>query len=523
MVTYGRPGVFTQENFFPLTAGGQPIPGEALPAFCGAYPRGPVKPILITSFQQFNLLYGNFTTDPGNYLPYALQQFFLNGGSQCFVLRLANTDATDSSLQLQDIEDSPENIVEVISQSPGIWGTSIYIEVATAGQAGRFDFNVYLNGSTASNLVETFEDLSTNPSDRRYCVTMINSPTSGSNFVTLVETLPEGGYVSGQTDLNLIAPTPLVGGSDGVVAPDESVASPPLFDTLINQALYVNYPGIVDESFPAKLETLNSWASGRGDTMLIVDGPAPILGQTTSQITANYVSMAQGGTSLPVSTYLTVYAPWLLVQDPSSTVPGATVFLPPGGAVAAAWQTADQLYGTVQSPAGVNFPVKVVDLEARFSNAQLDTLNIAQINCIKFIPGLNFLIFGARTLHPAYPDRYVAVRRMIIKLEHDFQWILLPALFQPNDAILWKWITNTMNAYLTQLLQAGQLGGDSPADSFLVICDDTNNTPATAQAGIVNVNVAVSLLSPAEFIEIQLSLFQGSGTSSTNATTGSNG
>lgn len=520
MVTYGRPGVFTTENFSPLTAGGGAIPGEAMPGFCAAYPRGPIKPITITSFQQFTLLYGDFTTDPGNYLPYALQQFFLNGGTQCFVLRLANTDATDSSLQLADIEDSPENIVEVISQSPGVWGTSIYIEIASAGIAGRFNFNVYLSGSTASNLVETFQDLSTNPTDRRYCVTMINSPTSGSNFVTLVETLPEGGYVSGQTDLNLISPTPLTGGSDGVVAPDESVVAPDIWDTLINQALYLNFPGLYDASFPAKWDTLNSWAAGRDDTMLIIDGPAPILSQTTAQITGNYTNMVSGGSSLPVSTYLTVYAPWLLCQDPSSTVPGATVFLPPGGQVLAAWQTADQLYGTVQSPAGVNFSVKVVDLEARFSNAQLDTLNDELVNAIKFIPGLGFLIFGARTLHPSYPDRYVAVRRMLIKLEHDFQWLLLPGIFQPNDAQLWKWVENTLNSYLTTLLQADQLGGDSAADSFLVVCDNTNNTPSTAQAGIVNVNVAVSLLSPAEFIEIELSLFQGSGTASSNATTG---
>jgi len=72
--------------------------------------------------------------------------------------------------------------------------------------------------------------------------------------------------------------------------------------------------------------------------------------------------------------------------------------------------------------------------------------------------------------------------------------------------------------YLGQLLQAGQLGGDTPADSFMVTCDDTTTTPAQASAGIVNMLVAVSLLSPAEYINITLSMFQGDGTTSVSTT-----
>jgi hypothetical protein len=514
MPTTGRPQISVAENFTPLSPNGPAIPGEAQPCIAGVFPRGPLAPTAVTSPRQFTNLFGDYTTDPGNLFPFAVQQFFLNGGSQLFVARIPNSDAVSASLQLLDVAESPSDIVTVTASSPGVWGQNIFVEVVTAGTAGRFSLNVYFNGSANTNLAETFQDLSTNPSDPRYVVNMVNSPITGSQYVVLSEDLG-GPYVLGSTDLALVAPSPLTGGNDGVTAPDITTALPAQLDTLIDQALYINVPGLDDIT---ALTTLESWAAGRGDVMFVIDGPAPNLPESTATVTSNYLAMVSGDGSLPDSTYLTVYAPWLLVQDPSSTVPGATRYLPPGGAVLGQWNATDAAFGTVQTPAGVNNSLQVIDLEARFSNTQLDTLNDNFVNAIKLIPGKGFLIFGGRTLHPGYPDRYIAVRRMIIKLEHDFKWILLFALFQPNNAVLWKQITSVLQTYLGQLLQAGQLGGDTPADSFMVICDDTTTTPAQAMAGIVNVNVAVSLLSPAEYINITLSMFQGDGTTSVTTT-----
>ena len=515
MTTYARPGTFVTENFGPLTAGGPGIPGEALPAFCGIFNRGPTVPTLISSWNQFVKLYGDFTQEPGNYLPFAVYQFFSNGGNSCFVLRLANTDATAATLQLVDIASpTPDDVVVVNAQSTGVWGETIYVEVAYAGQTGRVNLNVYLNGTSPSQRVETFQDASVNPTESRNLFSMVSSPISGSAYITLVPNpaFTEANYVAGTTDLALIGPTPLASGNDGTIAPVVSTVAPPLFDTLINQALYVNFPTLDDT---VDIDALNSWAVGRQDTMIVIDGPAPDFPETEADVRGNYLSLAA---ALPPSTYLVIYAPWLLVVDPSSSISGATRYLPPGGAMLAMWQQADTLWGTVQTPAGVDFTVKCVDLEARFSNASLDALNLGFVDPVKYIPGIGFAVFGGRTLHPGYPDRYVAVRRMIIKLEHDLKWLTQYAIFQPNDAILWKSITVTIQNYLLQLMQAGQLGGDTPADSFSVICDDTINTPATSAAGIVNCNVAVSLLSPAEFIEIQLSQFQQSGVQATTTT-----
>lgn len=518
MTTYGRPGVFVQENFNPLSAGGQGIPGEALPAFTGVYPRGPLAPTLVTSWQQYVQLFGDFTVDPGNLLPFAVYEFFANGGFQTYILRLPNVDASDATLVLQDVDSpDPNNVLTVSANSPGDWGQNVYVEVATAGQSGRFNFNVYYNGSTSAFLVETFQDLSMDPTDRRNANVMLNSPISGSNYVSVEVTFPNDTYVSGQNDLALITPTALSGGGDGSTPPDLTVAVPTGLDQLINQVLYINIPGEDDTTI---LTTLLNWAATDGDKTFIIDGPSPNLPETNADVAANYLNMVSGGSALPQSTYGNVYGPWALIQDPSSTVPGATRYVPLGGLVMAKYNAADTQVGSWQSPAGITYGVlNVIDLETRFTNAQLDSLNIAQVNAAKLVPGVGFCVFGARTLHPGYPDRYVAVRRMIIKLEHDFEYLLQYALFLPNDKALWKNITLTLTTYLNQLLQIGALGGTSPADSFSVICDDTINTPATATAGIVNVNVAVSLLSPAEFIEIQLSQFQGTATTTVTTTT----
>lgn len=518
-VGYGRPGVFVNEIFAPLSNNNGAIPGEALPAFSALYNRGPLAPTLVTSWQQFVNLYGGFSTSPGSYFPFAVNQFFANGGTQCFIARIPNTDAAVASLSLQDIAVSPANVLTVNAASPGIWGDQVYIEVVSAGQSGRVNVNVYFSGTASSNLVETFQDLSMNPVDVRNAVTVINSPVAGSNYIVVTETLPGGIYTAGSTDLALITPTPLTGGADGSTPPtldDTTHGAPPVFDQLINQALYVNFPGLTNIT---TLTNLNAWASGRGDTMIIVDGPPPNFPETEASVAQSYINMTQGSNALPQSTYLAVYAPWIQVNDPSSTVVGASRWLPPGGAVLGIWQRTDIQFGTVEAPAGIQATINAIQLEVQFSNKSLDNLNNAYVNAIKFIPTIGFCVFGTRTLHPGYPDRYVPVRRMIIKLEHDFKWITQYALFQPNDARLWASITTTISTYLTQLMQAHQLGGTTPDNSFLVICNSTNNTLATAAAGIVNCSVAVSLLSPAEYIYITLSQFQGSQTQQTTVST----
>ena len=65
---------------------------------------------------------------------------------------------------------------------------------------------------------------------------------------------------------------------------------------------------------------------------------------------------------------------------------------------------------------------------------------------------------------------------------------------------------------LNSLYSSGALAGNSPAEAFYIVCDDTNNTSVTIDAGEVNIEVGIALQTPAEFIVINVSQFTGGST-----------
>lgn len=505
---YNRPGISINETLAPIT-GTVGVPGKAVATFAAVYNRGPTSPTFVSSFNKYLQVYGSFAQANGNLLHYAVYQYFNNGGSGCYVLALPNTDATTATLVLQDINSPADNVLTVDAISPGAWGNTVYVALVSAGNSGRFNFQVYLGGTSPNNLVENFPDLSINPADSRNVISVVNSPNGGSSYVTLTATLPST-YTPGVNDPALISATALSDGGDGVTSPNLSTAIPTALDQLQGIILNVNVPGVTDIS---TLNSLITWASGRGNVMLVIDGPAPNFPESSAQVVQNYVNMVTGGNPLTNSTYATLYAPWLQITDPASTSPGAAIWVPPGGAVLGVWNNTDNIKGPQQSPAGISFgQVNLVNLETLFTPSDLDTLNENNINAIRFVPSYFPAIMGVRTLQQGYPSRYLAVRRMLIQLETDFSNLIQFALFESNDQDLWDQVTNTLENYLTGLMQQGVLAGSSAATSFSVTCDSTNNTPATVSAGILNVDVAVALQTPAEFIVINISQFQNTGT-----------
>jgi hypothetical protein len=164
------------------------------------------------------------------------------------------------------------------------------------------------------------------------------------------------------------------------------------------------------------------------------------------------------------------------------------------------------------APAGVTATVNAIGLETNFSPTDLTSLRTAQVNPIKVVPSAGLCIFGANTLAPGYPNRYINVSRTLLQFVADFQAITAFAIFENNNSSLWASIANVLSNYLNQAMQMGMLASTSAATAYSVICDASINTPTTAQAGIVNAQVAVALVSPAEFIVINLSQLS-SGTS----------
>lgn len=508
MATYGRPGVYTTVSYQPLTQVNS-VPGGSIPAIAAEHPMGPLTPQLVQSWKQFVTLYGSYADSPGSILPFAVNEFFTNNGSQLYVLRVANTDASAASLALEDIAGTVDGALTITANSPGTWGENIAVTVSlTAGSNGASYFNlqVYFTSGGVQTLVETFPYLSMNPADPRYCVPLLNSPVAGSNYITVADDIAH--YAAGQNDLVAVAsPQPLQGGTNGTVTPDLGTVVPQMLDTIEDQIMAVNLPG---ESSVTVLNELISWASTDGDKMIVIDGPEPVLSALngtgySGTVLSEYLAMVQSGSpTLSASPYGALYGPWLLTQDPSSSITGATRWLPPGPAVLAQWQVNDTLVGPWQTPAGINYQVNALAMETSFSNAQLDTLNEANVNVIRQIPGYGFCIFGGNTLAKGYPDQFISVQREMMALEHDMTNLLQFALFEPNGPALWASISDVLDNYLQQQFQAGVFAGSTAATSFQVICDASNNTPQSAQSGLVNISVLVALMSPAEFLQLDL-------------------
>lgn len=500
-MNYKRPGVYIEESLTPL-AQAAADPGEAAAAFVGALPQGPTRPTKVSSWSAFNTLYGGFG-DGRNYTPFAVYQYFNNGGRAAWIVRAVASDAVAASVTLEDRQTDAADGLKVSAVSKGGWGNGVNVSITDSGTGtGRFTLTVFKGGTTESSVVERWADLSLDQGSGRYAPSIINSPVSGSSYVSLTNLHASEAY-----DVTfapaLVANQSLASGADGAAALDLAASAATLEqETLEN--LVLNVPGVTDS---VTLSPVINWAESTGRVFVVVDLPKQDEGDTSSQTQADWLS-AIGG--LPVSSYAAPYGPWLSVDDPSSLVAGSTRLLPPGGAVMGQYSRTDASSGVQKPPAGLNANLRgVLDVQVRFKPSEEDALYDKGVNIIKPLPGSGICIWGARTLKPGNPDRYVSVRRSLIMIKKALQDNTRFAVFEPNNDALWTRIEAVIAQYLLTLQQSGVLKGSTPDEAFFVKCDSENNTASTAQQGIVNIEVGVALSSPAEFVIIKIGQFEG--------------
>src|SRR5580700_10511739 len=98
MAAFTYPGVYIQE----LSSGVHTITGVAtsIAAFVGWATQGPIdQATLIESWSDFQNQFGGFSRNNAspNYLGYAVNQFFNNGGQQAYIVRLV-ADGNDGTM-----------------------------------------------------------------------------------------------------------------------------------------------------------------------------------------------------------------------------------------------------------------------------------------------------------------------------------------------------------------------------------------------------------------------------------------
>jgi hypothetical protein len=165
------PGVYIEE----LPSGVRTITGvsTSVAAFVGAAKRGPInKAVHILSYADYERRFGGL--DAGSEMSYAVRQFFLNGGTDAWVVRLAKgaqaafrdllTDTGNPSLRITALEE-------------GFAGNFIQLRVDRATPIPASTFNLTFLFISPDNpndaRTERFENLSMNKNDPRYVVDIV--------------------------------------------------------------------------------------------------------------------------------------------------------------------------------------------------------------------------------------------------------------------------------------------------------------------------------------------------------------
>ena len=146
--------------------------------------------------------------------------------------------------------------------------------------------------------------------------------------------------------------------------------------------------------------------------------------------------------------------------------------------------------GFIESMTGVFTPLSV-------SQALRDVMYINNVNPITFIPGTGITNFGNKTLQGTATalDR-INVARLICYLRARLDQIGKQYLFEPNVAQTRNSISGTITSLLVDLV------AKNGVYDYLVVCDDSNNTPTTIDQNQLWVDIAIEPVKAVEFIYI---------------------
>lgn len=131
------------------------------------------------------------------------------------------------------------------------------------------------------------------------------------------------------------------------------------------------------------------------------------------------------------------------------------------------------------------------------NEGQRDTLYLNNINPITFISGSGLLLYGQKTRarEASALDR-INVARLVVYMRGQLDQIVRPYLFEPNDKITRDQVKASVESFLLELV------GLRAVDDFLVVCDESNNTPARIDRNELWCDVIFSPVRAVEFIYV---------------------
>jgi phage tail sheath protein FI len=488
-------------------------------AFIGRAARGePDRATRCFSYDDFARRFGGIWAESP--MGYAVYQYYLNGGSEAVVVRLA-PDADPATVSLPATGGAPATF-GFRAATPGTWGRNLRVSVADPApevlapgeDLTVFNLTVREVSSEAPDdpdsdvASETFVNVSADPTASRWVTRVLEQ---GSRLLRV-------GTASNRRP-NAVTNAALTGGGDGraLAATDYDNPADATFRSQ-RRGLYaldaldtVNLlclppPARTTDMFPAVWTAAASYCDRRF-TMLIVDPP--------SSWTEPGLAAARTGLESLTTRNAAIYYPLLVMPDPLAG--GRSASFAPCGAVAGVIARTDGARGIWKAAAGQDaglrgvdgFTTALADPGARLTltDAQIGVLNPAGVNALRRLGVAGPVVWGARTARGAdvlaSEWKYAPVRRLALHIEESLQGGTRWAVFEPNDESLWSQLRLSIEGFMTQLFRRGAFQGAAQRDAFFVKCDAETTTPADQDRGIVNVIIGFRPLNPAEFVILQ--------------------
>jgi len=246
-----------------------------------------------------------------------------------------------------------------------------------------------------------------------------------------------------------------------------------------------------------------------------------VLGDSPFRLESNATALNNWATNVNLAVEdndngLTTTDPYLAVYYPSGFTSdnfGNNVVVPPSHMMMRTIALSDQVSFPWFAPAGTRrggitnaSSTGYITSEGEFKSialneGQRDTLYANAVNPITFITGAGLVAFGQKTrqLAASSLDR-INVARLVIYLRSQLNQLAKPYLFEPNDKITRDEIKQAAESLMLELV------GQRALYDFLVVCDESNNTPARIDRNELYLDIAIEPVKAVEFIYIPLRL-----------------
>ncbi len=561
MAEYLSPGVYVEE----FESGLRPMEGvgTSTAGFVGMAEKGNVigTPEFVSSFADFTRKFGGYLSENTHgeyrYLAYSVEQFFANGGTRCYVMRVVPADAKSASLKL--------GTVSFAAKNPGKWGNEVTITAtpATKGKAAVLETidgadgvktytlsnaSGFAAGDTVAAVVNgkavAYTKVASVQDDKITFTSALKEDMVDKNVV------PKKQLITCECDLEIrykdtievyekvslnAESTNFIGKAISrsqivdveATEPAEAVAVYSIFtDKADSQKAIVRLAGgedggkkgITDDIFmgvdngPGKRTGLASFIELNNVSIMAIPGvTSPAVQLALCAQCANLgsrfavldlplnVTKSQDALACREkidSDYAAMYHPWIQIYDSLNKKPA---YIPPSGAVCGIYARTDSERGVHKAPAN-EVIYNAIGLSCLYNKAEQDILNPAGVNLIRALPGQGIRVWGARTCSSNTLWKYVNVRRLFIYLEESIKANTSWAVFEPNDTFLWTRVRSTISSFLRDMWRAGALVGETEAQAFFVNVGRDTMSQNDILNGRLICEIGVAPSRPAEFV-----------------------